>query len=310
MSYHLIDKPLAQVSHADTIAALASAGCVLLRDPAAGIEDFMRFGDSLGELFYRHEPGPGYERVIGSERGRTYALGIPTLYPVSFRQNVHALPLHGELYYRMQRPPDLLWFYCANYQGSGGETLVCDGKALYRALAPRLQRLLTGRRLVYTRWHSAEAWPQIYGIADLKTLRRYQQASGHALEVHDDASITTRFISDALRLHQGEPCFVNSLLPFALRELHEPGVRATVRFENGEALAREDLLAIADTSERLTVSLPWQRGDIAIVDNTRSLHGRGPLPADLERTLYLRMGTAAFCRDWVPLPPPRPPIDI
>ena len=48
-----------------------------------------------------------------------------------------------------------------------------------------------------------------------------------------------------------------------------------------------EVRALADD---LTVDIRWSAGDVAIVDNTRWLHGRRAFPADSDRSILVRMG--------------------
>jgi alpha-ketoglutarate-dependent taurine dioxygenase len=44
-------------------------------------------------------------------------------------------------------------------------------------------------------------------------------------------------------------------------------------------------------AESLTTEIAWQRGDVAIIDNTRCLHGRRAFPGGT-REILTRMGDA------------------
>ena len=57
-------------------------------------------------------------------------------------------------------------------------------------------------------------------------------------------------------------------------------------------VAREvdrNLVAIRDIAETATHEINWQDGDIAILDNTRVMHGRRAI-ADANRNLFIGMG--------------------
>ena len=43
---------------------------------------------------------------------------------------------------------------------------------------------------------------------------------------------------------------------------------------DGGKVARADLYHIMDTLDRNTVAFPWQRGDMLVLDNVLSMHGR------------------------------------
>ena len=47
-------------------------------------------------------------------------------------------------------------------------------------------------------------------------------------------------------------------------------------FGDGQAIAESDMRIVCDAGEELTFDLPWQTGDIALVDNFLVMHGRRP----------------------------------
>lgn len=78
-------------------------------------------------------------------------------------------------------------------------------------------------------------------------------------------------------------------MPFAVREIRsEKPLTSFVRFSNGEKIPDDIILTIEQIANTLSVPITWQKGDIAIIDNTRILHGRRTL-TDTERLLYSRM---------------------
>ena len=54
----------------------------------------------------------------------------------------------------------------------------------------------------------------------------------------------------------------------------EDGLPFNTRFGNGEAIGAEVVQAINQVYEANTVREPWQSGDLMLVDNVRSAHGR------------------------------------
>ena len=45
---------------------------------------------------------------------------------------------------------------------------------------------------------------------------------------------------------------------------------------DGSHIARADLYHIMDTLDQSTVAFPWKRGDMLVLDNVLSMHGRAP----------------------------------
>ncbi|MGE3725426.1 MAG: TauD/TfdA family dioxygenase [Candidatus Sericytochromatia bacterium] len=271
--------------------AFKSRGAVILRDLEHTPEDLVDLSeiwaaqDFLGLPSFTQTP----QQLIGANLRRTPLTGYPGVFVASGTADLFELPLHGELYYQYQHPPDLLWFYCATAPTQQGETWLCDGQALFAALPEQVQTAFLSQKIVYTRVQSAENWQRDYQTSDFKALKAFLASQAIESVLEEDGALLTRFTTPALRWHQGQPVFINNVLPFALRELSQPdALRAHVRFEDGQKIPSEMVLLIRDTARQLTCAWPWQTGDILLVDNTRILHGRGTLHPE-PRCLYLRM---------------------
>ncbi|HEY3488299.1 MAG TPA: TauD/TfdA family dioxygenase [Gammaproteobacteria bacterium] len=271
-------------------------GVVILRNGKCTRDDFIRFSERIGTDFVTIEEGAGRGRIGGGYSGRDMVDGIRSLFSVTGKGFGHGVPLHGELYFQQPDPPHLLWFYCQTPSHSGGETLFCDGEVLFAALPEAVQRRLLETELIYTRRLDTDVWPVHYGVSDPAEI---EGLGNTEISVNEDGSITTHFRSPAIRLRRGKPVFINNLLPFALREMHSPDeTRARVRLGSGTAIPAAEILQIENIAASLAESIAWRAGDIAIIDNTRVLHGRNPVN-DSAREIYVRISNAAFISDFL-----------
>jgi alpha-ketoglutarate-dependent taurine dioxygenase len=48
-----------------------------------------------------------------------------------------------------------------------------------------------------------------------------------------------------------------------------------------------------EIADKITTKIPWKKGDILMVDNTRIMHGRRAF-SDNQRDIYLRLCSPAF----------------
>jgi alpha-ketoglutarate-dependent taurine dioxygenase len=265
---------------------------VLLRDPNADLESFCRFSERLGEDFVTIGEGPG---IVGGNSGRRSIDGYDGLFSVSGTSDSgygHDVPLHGELYFHHRNPPDLLWFFCEKPATSGGETLLSDGAAIYAALPEEIKSALGSREIRYERNHDEATWKRLYRTGSLVVLKKFCRDNGIALTVNPDGGVTTRFTCSALRTFQGRTVFINNLLPFALRHIREPErTRAAVCFADGERIPRAWVFAIEKIANDRAHPHAWQAGDVAVIDNRRTLHGRHAV-TDPTRSIYVRMSNA------------------
>ena len=66
-----------------------------------------------------------------------------------------------------------------------------------------------------------------------------------------------------------------------------------VSFDDGAPVPASTRLSVLRTCNRAMARIEWLAGDVAMVDNSRMMHGRMPFE-DTGREIHVRMGTAAF----------------
>ncbi|MEL7450715.1 MAG: TauD/TfdA family dioxygenase, partial [Pseudomonadota bacterium] len=186
--------------------------------------------------------------------------------------------------------PEVMFFMCEKPADSDGETTVCDGIAVYHALSDSTRKLLDEKRLKYIRHYTESEWQTLYQTDDFAVVEAYCRDNDMTLERTDDNGIHTAFIQSAVppTKWQGVPSFCNSLL-IGLWQEYDLGRKTTfVRFEDDSEITPALRQELEEVSERLTANVPWEAGDIAIVDNTRMLHGRRAFTDD-DRAVLARM---------------------
>ncbi|MEZ0374942.1 MAG: TauD/TfdA family dioxygenase [Candidatus Sericytochromatia bacterium] len=286
--------PLARLEPAGLASDLLEQGALMLR-ARASLEEFLAFSARCAASwgpFVEQGSQQGQQQSVGGNSGRSTVAGLASLFTTTGRTQGHPVPLHGELYFQQRRPPELLWFYCAQAPESDGMTWLCDGISLFAALPQPIQAQLSQRRLVYQRRLDCAYWQQ-YGKDPEKVLEWFT-AQGYAISWNEDGSLSTCFMAPALIERGGEPVFINNLLPFGLRQIQTPeATRARVCFEGEQPIAPELVLEIEAIAAGLTRAVAWQAGDVVLVDNTRTLHGRGAVSGS-QREVYVRMSQAGF----------------
>ena len=68
----------------------------------------------------------------------------------------------------------------------------------------------------------------------------------------------------------------------------EQNLPRNVYYGDGSPLEAEDIEAIDNAYDRATVSFPWQRGDVLMLDNILTAHSRNPYKG--ERKIVVSMG--------------------
>lgn len=294
MTIPTLSTPLPELDREHVERMVLECGAILLRNSSNSCSDFLLFSDSIGQEFVRQGTGEGRSRTIGGNSGRTIVDGIDSLFSTTGAGYVHPVPLHGELYFQQADPPAMLWFQCEVPPVSNGETLLCDGEALFAALPEKLQHQLADNRLAYHRQLDRSVWQSQFASTDADEVIAYCNSRGTQAWLAPDGSLRTRFCGPAIRYRAGRPVFINNLLPFALRELRTPQeTRARVRMESGAQFPSESIECIERIASTFTHVLSWQKGDCVAVDNTRMLHGRNRVDG-CRREIRVRMSNAGF----------------
>ena len=299
MNPDIVYSPVSDIDPGELRRLILEKGLLVIRNDGCSRDDFMWLSNQVGEDFVTVESGKGRGEMGGGYSGRDLVDGIPSLFSVTGKAYRDSVPVHGELYFQQLEPPHMLWFYCKTPPRHGGQTVFCDGEELFAALPHSIQQRLLDSNLVYLRRMDVDVWPAYFGIGTAGEIPACRRINGIEVSLNDDGSMTTRFSSPAVRMRRGRPVFINNLLPFALREIRLPKeTRASVRRESGENIPVDEVLEIERIAASLSITPEWRTGDIAIVDNTRMLHGRERV-LDLDREIYVRLSNADFIRDFL-----------
>jgi alpha-ketoglutarate-dependent taurine dioxygenase len=251
-------------------------GALLFRGFDASADSFRAFTEPFGKSFLVY-PGDRRDRV-GED---------PTVQTVD--HGCQAILLHAELSYLPIRP-DLCWFHCIRPAAQGGETILCDGVEIARALSPATWRFLEENPIRYVRDLDPSIWRALFGANttdDLAaTIARLGCESSMRIEgdlLHVD--VTTPAIG---RPRFGSaPAFANNLV-FSAR------TDKPLSLAGGGPLPDDVHDEIAGVMDRLIVEIAWQGGDVLMLDNTRMLHGRRAIPERAGRVVHTRFASVAF----------------
>lgn len=64
---------------------------------------------------------------------------------------------------------------------------------------------------------------------------------------------------------------------------------SAITFGDNSAISIEALELIVRLSDKYTFDLPWQDGDVALVDNYMAMHGRRPFSGDRKRQVLVAL---------------------
>lgn len=256
-------------------------GGILFRGFTTGsVETFRSFISAVaGEpLPYMEGTSPRHELA-----DRVYT---STDYPAHQR-----IPMHNELSYSNTWPLRL-FFHCVTPPLSGGATPLADSRKVYQRIAPALRQHLEERDYVYVRHFSPDiglSWRKAFQTDDRIAVERYCAEKDIELTWGADDELTTRQRRPVSAAHPetGEMTWFNHLTFFhvstldpmvaeVLLSLGKENLPNNTYYGDGaeiEPAALDELRAAYDAE---TVVVPWQEGDILMLDNMLTAHGREP----------------------------------
>lgn len=194
--------------------------------------------------------------------------------------------------------PHLTWFLCETAARAGSETTVCDGYRVWEALAPATQDRFSAD-IVYSRNIEEKTWRALVSyvlngakpddeitVDDLVNLANLY---GDAFDVHsnDDGSIYYVY-----RVPAAHPTLFGPRLAFA-NSILGPSYhyqKPKINFADGGEFDAELIAEIEEVSAKLTENIDWQDGDVAVVDNTRVMHGRRAILDAERRKIFVALG--------------------
>ncbi len=228
-----------------------------------------------------------------------------TEYPPQF-----PISLHNELSYA-HKWPGKLFFFCMSPPETGGETPIADGRRLLerlpREVAGRFRR--AGVRYVRT-MHAGHgpglSWPTVFETADRHAVEEYCAAGGIDFTWLDDGWLRTSQVRPAAVRHPktGEPVWFNQAdqwHPSNLGAELDQAITATAgqaelplnaEYGDGTPIDPSDLAQVRAAARDTAVAFAWEAGDVLVIDNTMTLHGRRPFTGS--RRVLVSMGAPVY----------------
>ncbi|HUY36740.1 MAG TPA: TauD/TfdA family dioxygenase [Pirellulales bacterium] len=257
-------------------------GAVLFRGfPLTTAEDFDRFIAAFGlENFAYEDSLSNAVRVNRTPRVFTANEAPPSV----------AIFLHHEM---AQTPlyPSKLFFFCEKPAEEGGQTPLCRSDVLWERLAekaPRFARDCQEQGLRYSNVMPPEndfdsgmgrSWQSTLKAKTRDEAERRLRGLEYTWQWLDDGCLraTTPVLPAVYEISPGRKSFFNQLIA-AYRgwkdSRNDPS--KSITFGDGAPLDRDAVALATDLADELTFDLPWRQGDVALVDNYVTMHGRRP----------------------------------
>jgi alpha-ketoglutarate-dependent taurine dioxygenase len=266
----------------DLEAPLERAGALLLRGFAITSADEFReaVAAAMPDLVDYEEPSTPRTAVGGQ-------VFTSTEYPRD-----QSIPMHTEMSYRHSWPR-YLWFWCETPASVKGETPLADYRRVLARMPDDLVRPFADKGVMYRRRYNTGfdlTWQQVYGTEDRDEVEKRLRGDGVEHEWCGGEVLETRRVVEALVTHpgSGERAWfnqVNLFHPSALAPetrdaleaaLGKDGTPRGAYYGDGGEIADETLATIREAIAAEKLNHAWQRGDLVVVDNLSTAHGREP----------------------------------
>jgi alpha-ketoglutarate-dependent taurine dioxygenase len=277
------------VSHRDVHAQsaalmeqLATHGAILFR--GCGVADAQAFDDFVAGFDLPNFP---YNESLSNavRHNRT-----PRVFTANEAPRDVEIFLHHEM---AQTPyfPSHLFFFCEQAAAAGGATPLCRSDVLLKKLSEQLPDFVArcrahGARYSLTMPAEADAtsgqgrsWRQTLAV-DTKEAAEVRLASlEYDWQWLPDGAIrtTTPALSLIRNAPSGNEVFFNQLIAAFCGWQDQRNERTrSVTYGDGSAFDDADVQAAVEIAYDLVFDLPWESGDVALIDNHQVMHGRRP----------------------------------
>ena len=266
---------------ATDIGAQASKhGAVLVRGlPLASPEDFDAIVTAFGF------PNFSYEDSLSNAYRINYT---PRVFSANEAPPEVTIFLHHEM---AQTPiyPSKLFFFCQTAPAEGGATPICRSDILWERLTEQLPNFASSCRdkgLKYSLTMAGESdessgmgrsWQSTFSAESREAAEARMNELGYSWQwqPNGDLRATTPVLPAVRDLGDGRSSFFNQLIAAfkGWKDTRNDPSKA-ITFGDDTTLDPDDVAKSSELADEVTFDIPWQDGDLALVDNYTAMHGR------------------------------------
>ncbi|MBV9993779.1 MAG: TauD/TfdA family dioxygenase [Caulobacteraceae bacterium] len=276
----------------------------ILRDVGAVVLRGFAFGDTGGfAQAIDHYPDMAFGYAAGAApraniQGRVFeATRSPPEVSITLHQEMAYLPAF----------PSRLAFFCNHAPDSGGETLIGDVRRFEALVSQRFRGEVEARGVRYVRSFRSpdfaveeprleglyKTWAEAFSTDDPVKVEAECAAMGLECVWNADGGVSVRYDSPGFVRHPvtGRQLWFNQIATQTMTDAtYGPEVMGAFRrlsgaehplpyvttFADGGPIAEADVAAVRQTLAGLQVAFPWRQGDLMLIDNFLTFHGRSP----------------------------------
>ena len=208
--------------------------------------------------------------------------------------------------------PLKIWFHCVQAAATGGETPIIDCRRVYQSLDPVVREKFARLGLMYVRNYVPGfdvTWQEFFRTNDRSEVEAYCRRVGLEFDWIGANGLRTRKLCPAVAVHPktGETVMFNQIQAHHISCL-EPSTREAmfslfktedlprnVYYGDGSVIEDSVVDELREIYQRLAVNFPWHEGDILMLDNMLSAHGRNAYTGP--RSIVVTMGEMFAAED-------------
>ena len=198
--------------------------------------------------------------------------------------------LHHEM---AQTPvyPSKLLFFCEQAAEQGGATPICRSDILLQQLREQLPDFVAAcenKGVRYSQTMPLEedlasgqgrSWKSTLGAENRQQAEGKLAHLDYGWQWQEDGSlnVTTPVLPAVRQRNDGRTVFFNQLIAAfrGWKDARNSGEKS-ICFGDGSAIDSSHMALAIDLADKLTFDIPWQSGDVALLDNFLVMHGRRP----------------------------------
>ena len=185
-----------------------------------------------------------------------------------------------------------LGFFCETPAEQGGETLIGDCRRVFQRIDPEIRERFIEKKWMYVRNFGdgfGLGWREVFQTDDKAVVEEYCGRNGIGFEWKDRDALRTRQIREAVARHPrtSEWVWFNhaaffhiSTLASSIREglmaFREEDLPNNTFYGDGSPIEPVVLDKIREAYMEEAIPVRWQKGDLVILDNVSTFHGRAP----------------------------------
>ncbi|MBH8554255.1 TauD/TfdA family dioxygenase [Nostocaceae cyanobacterium CENA357] len=204
-----------------------------------------------------------------------------------------SIPLHNEMAYSSSWPMKI-GFFCVEVAEKGGETPIADSRKIWQRIPPKIKEEFIEKKVMYVRNYGQGLdldWETVFQTNQKSEVENYCRNVGIEFAwLADGNQLRTRQVCQAVAIHPqtGDMVWFNQAHLFHVSSLKtevRESLLAIVKTEDlprnayygdGSEIANSVLAEINEIYWQEAVMFPWQAGDILMLDNMLTAHGRQP----------------------------------